>query len=68
MGLENNATQEEIKSRWRELSKEWHPDRFIDHDKKLEAQEKFMELGAAYETLSKIKSHRAKRNNAFKDY
>lgn len=68
LGLENNATQIEITSRWRKLSKEWHPDRFVDPIKKKEAQEKFMEFGAAYETLSKIKSRRAMKNNAFQDY
>lgn len=68
MGLDANATQEGITSRWRKLSKEWHPDRFVDDNKKKEAQEKFMEFGAAYETLSEIKSRRAKKNNAFQDY
>lgn len=67
MGLEYNATQAEIKSKWRELSKEWHPDRFTNEDEKLDAQEKFMQLASAYETLSKIKNRRAKRNNAFEN-
>ena len=54
--------------RWRKLSKEWHPDRYVNADKKLEAQEKFMEFSAAYETISKIKSRRARKNNSFQDY
>ena len=39
----------------------------MDADKKLEAQEKFMEFNAAYETLSKIKAKRSKRNKEFQD-
>ena len=68
MGLENNATQGEITAQWRKLSKEWHPDRYVDAEKKLAAQEKFMEYSAAYETLSKIKARRARKNNSFQDY
>ncbi|XP_032777236.2 dnaJ homolog subfamily C member 22 [Daphnia magna] len=68
LGLENNATQLEITAKWRKLSKEWHPDRYVDADKKLEAQEKFMEFSAAYETISKIKTRRARKNNSFQDY
>lgn len=68
LGLESDAKQEEITAQWRKLSREWHPDRFMDPDKKLEAQEKFMEFNAAYETLSKIKTRRARKNKSFQDY
>ena len=62
LGLPSNAAQEEITVQWRKLSKEWHPDRYMNPEKKLEAQEKFMEFNAAYETLSKLKSRRSKKN------
>ena len=65
--MESGVSQEEIATRWRRMSKEWHPDRYQDEDKKLVAQEKFMELNAAYETLSKIKSRRLRKNNQFQD-
>lgn len=68
LGLDSNATQTQITAQWRKLSKEWHPDRYMDPEKKLMAQEKFMEFNNAYETLSKIKSRRAVRNNAFDEY
>lgn len=68
LGVASNAKQEEITAQWRKLSREWHPDRFMDEDKKREAQNKFMEFNAAYETLSKIKTRRAKKNKSFQDY
>ena len=45
LGVDKNATQEEIKKKYRALCKEHHPDKNGD-------QEKFKEIGAAYEILS----------------
>jgi DnaJ family protein C protein 22 len=47
---------------YKELVKKWHPDKEKDPAKKLEAQEKFIEIQQAYDTLSKIKTKRAHRN------
>ena len=41
--------------RYRELSKQWHPDK-VRGDGKEEAQAKFLEIQAAYENLSNIKN------------
>jgi len=60
LGLQHGASQEEIKSRYRELSKQWHPDK-VKEDKEA-AQERFVEIQQAYENLSKIKHRRAKAN------
>jgi len=68
LGLDEGATQEEITAHWRKLSREWHPDRYLDPAKKLEAQEKFMEFNAAYENLSQMKARRSKRNRSFQDF
>ncbi len=62
LGLKYSATQEEITHSYRKLSRQWHPDKHKDPEKKLEAQEKFIEIQQAYDTLSLIKSRRAKRN------
>lgn len=40
----------------------------MDEDKKKEAQEKFMQYNAAYETLSQIKARRTRKNKSFQDY
>ena len=47
LGLSPNATSEEIKTSYRKLAKEWHPDR-----KKMNSEKKMAEINQAYETLS----------------
>ena len=47
LGVEANATQEEIKKAFRRKARELHP----DVNKAPDAEEKFKELGKAYETL-----------------
>lgn len=59
------ATQSEITSIWRKLSRENHPDKVKDEKLRRVAQEKFMEIQKAYETISKIKSKRRSRNKKF---
>jgi DnaJ-class molecular chaperone len=47
LGVSREASPEEIKRAYRGLSLKWHPDR----NPSPEAQSKFQEIGAAYETL-----------------
>lgn len=61
LGLTEDATQEEIKRRYKKLAVKWHPDRHTDD--KEEAQQKFMEIQEAYEILSNIKTRRAAKNS-----
>lgn len=56
------ASQSEITSKWRHLSREWHPDKIKDPQLKSEAQNKFMEIQQAYEILSNIKTKRKRKN------
>lgn len=50
LGVSRDASQEEIKSAFRRLAKQWHPDRHPS-EKKKEAEEKFKEIAEAYEVL-----------------
>lgn len=50
LGLAEDCTQDEIKEKWSELRKQWHPDKFPD-DQKAEAQKKFQKYNEAYQTL-----------------
>lgn len=52
LGVEKNATKDEIRKKFRELSKKWHPDLCKDESKKEEYEEKFKELNEAYSVLS----------------
>lgn len=49
LGVPRTATLNQIKKAYRQLAKEYHPDKNKDDPK---AQEKFQDLGAAYEVLS----------------
>ena len=50
LGVNKNATDEEIKKAYRRLAKKYHPD--ANPDNKEEAEAKFKEVNEAYETLS----------------
>jgi molecular chaperone DnaJ len=50
LGLSKGSSQDEIKSAYRRLAKEYHPDR--NPDNRAEAEEKFKELSEAYEVLA----------------
>lgn len=67
LGLLPTATQSDITSAWRALSKENHPDKIKDESQKRAAQERFMEIQQAYEVLSKLKSRRRKKNKISDD-
>ena len=50
LGLDKNASEDDIKKAYRHLAKKWHPD--ANPDNKKEAEEKFKEIGEAYSVLS----------------
>lgn len=50
LGVDRNATDEEIKKAYRKMAKKWHPD--ANPNNRKEAEEKFKEVGEAYSTLS----------------
>ncbi len=54
LGVNKNATQDEIKSAYRNLAKKWHPDVYANdtEEKKEQAKEKFQEIQHAYSVLS----------------
>lgn len=62
LGLGPEATQQEITSTWRRLSREHHPDKVKDENGRRAAQERFMEIQQAYEILSNSKHRRNRRN------
>jgi len=52
LGLKLDATQAEIKSRFRKLAKQFHPDNYFHPSQKIWATKQFQKLVEAYETLS----------------
>lgn len=55
LGVNEAAELKELKSVYRTLMKDWHPDKFVnDHDLKLEAEEKSKTIIEAYHFLVSI--------------
>lgn len=54
LGINKNASEDEIKKAYKKLALQWHPDRHANEseDKKKEAEEKFKEIAEAYSVLS----------------
>ncbi|MDD6796252.1 MAG: DnaJ domain-containing protein, partial [Clostridiaceae bacterium] len=51
LGLKPGASQEEIKSAYRKLVKQYHPDQFRDNPLQELAQEKLSQINEAYNQL-----------------
>ena len=52
LGIDRNASDDEIKKAFRKLAREHHPDLHNDPQKKKKAEDKFKEANEAYEVLS----------------
>lgn len=64
IGVSSNATEEEIKTAYRKLAKQYHPD---THPGKSECEKRFREINEAYGTLGnagKRKQYDAQRKQA----
>lgn len=63
LGLENDASEADIKIAYRKLAKQWHP----DINKEPGAEEKFKEVNQAYDLLTKprLSSKQPFKNNPF---
>jgi molecular chaperone DnaJ len=53
LGVSPNASNEEIKKAYRELSRKYHPDSYVDNPLATLAEEKFKEVQEAYEQIMK---------------
>lgn len=60
--VENDIDLKEIKSTYRTFVKEWHPDKFQDPQKKLEAEEVTLKIVDAYHFLVSIAPQTREKN------
>lgn len=61
LGVDKNATENDIKKAYRNLARTWHPDKFStkSETERKEAEEKFKEISEAYDTLSNPEKRQA---------
>jgi len=64
LGIKPGASQEEIKSAYRKLVKQYHPDQFTDNPLQKLAQEKLTEINEAYDKLSKGNTSSSSSNSS----
>ena len=52
LGVDRNASEEDLKKAYRRLARQHHPDTHTGHQEKKTAEERFKEINEAYATLS----------------
>lgn len=59
LGIDRNATDEEVKNAYRALAKKYHPDNYADNPLKDLAEDKMQELNQAYDAIMSERKNRA---------
>ncbi len=66
LGIDKNATDEQVKDAYRELARKYHPDNYADNPLSDLASEKMKEINEAYdEIMSRRKNKQKKTNNNY---
>lgn len=68
LGVSETATDDEIRTAYRELVKKYHPDKYQDNPLKNLADEKLKQINEAYDTIQKMRSSAGAGYNAGSSY
>jgi len=68
LGVSPNASNDEIKKAYRELSRKYHPDSYVDNPLADLAEEKFKEVQEAYEQIMKDRENGGNSSNSNSSY
>mgnify|MGYP000103900707 CR=1 FL=1 len=64
LGVSPNATDEQIKSAYRELARKYHPDNYVNNPLADLAQEKMKEINEAYDQIQRQRKQQGSRTNS----
>ena len=64
LGVNKNATDDEIKAAYRELARKYHPDNYADNPLSDLAEEKMQEINEAYDNIMNSRKNRGSKNNS----
>lgn len=65
LGVSENATDNEIKSAYRKLSRKYHPDSNLNAANKSELQEKYVDVQHAYEDIISIRQNGYPKHSSY---
>lgn len=65
LGIPKDATEDQIKSAYRELARKYHPDNYADNPLSDLASEKMQEINDAYDKIMNQRKHRKNTGNDF---
>ncbi|MDD6069549.1 MAG: J domain-containing protein [Clostridiales bacterium] len=68
LGVPSNATEDEIKKAYRNLSRKYHPDANVNNPNKEQAEERFKEVQQAYQTIMNGKVNGTSGYGSYGDY
>ena len=64
LGVPRNANKRAVTKAYRQLTQEWHPDKFETEEEKAIAEKRFMDIAAAKEVLTDPEKRRMFDNGA----
>lgn len=64
LGVSQNASDDEVKQKYRELAKKYHPDNYINNPLADLAQEKMKEINEAYDLIVKMRANGQRSSSA----
>ncbi|MBQ7089429.1 MAG: DnaJ domain-containing protein [Clostridia bacterium] len=66
LGVSPNATDDEVKTAYRQLARKYHPDNYTNNPLSDLAQEKMQEINEAYDTIVRMRKEGSSQNGGYR--